>query len=467
MNNYKCLFLILLTVLSVNLGFAATPPKPANPSAPLVIKLNTQESLLPICIGKIESDQSAYPQNYLDQLREILRFDFNYNGMSKVLSADSAKNMLNQSTYDQPGDMAKWREIGAYYLLQGKVSGGQLNLRMISIGSGKAKTIQGIALKGDLAQDRKVLHHIHDQLHQELFNKPGVAATRFLYAKRLPLAGGKEWSSEIWEADWDGGNDTQLTRNSGYSVTPSYLPPQQAGYRSGSFFYVSYQNGQPKIYIASLKDGNGKRLTYLRGNQMTPAVNASRDGIAFICDATGNPDLFLQPFNPNVGATGKPRQIYTAPQAAQGTPAFSPDGNKIVFVSNKNGTPKIFVMNVPPPGARLKDIEATLITKANQENTSPAWSPDGTKIAYSAKNGGNERQIWIYDFTTGKESQLTGGPGHKENPTWGPNSLHLIFNRVENEGCELYLVNLHQPEAVRISNGKGEKRFPSWEPRVD
>ena len=76
----------------------------------------------------------------------------------------------------------------------------------------------------------------------------------------------------------------------------------------------------------------------------------------------------------------------------------------------------------------------------------------------------NVRQIWTYDFQKNEERQMTQGGGNKENPTWAPNSLHLIFNSTGHSGSELYLINLNQPEAVKITNGPGEKRFPNWEP---
>jgi TolB protein len=102
-----------------------------------------------------------------------------------------------------------------------------------------------------------------------------------------------------------------------------------------------------------------------------------------------------------------------------------------------------------------------MISKQNRENSCPAWSPDGTKLAYSAKTNGI-RQIWIYDFGKGEEWQLTSGSGHKENPAWAPDSRHIIFNSTDDHTSELYIVNLSQPEALKISRGTGKKHYPTW-----
>ena len=121
-------------------------------------------------------------------------------------------------------------------------------------------------------------------------------------------------------------------------------------------------------------------------------------------------------------------------------------------------------MPIPSPGSRLKDLSPKLITKQSRESTAPAWSPDGTKLAYCASING-VRQIWVYDFAKGEEKQLTQGPGNKENPSWGPNSLHLIYNSTSSNDSELYLINLNQTQPQKISVGPGEKHYPNWEPK--
>jgi TolB protein len=317
-------------------------------------------------------------------------------------------------------------------------------------------------LKQDLDQDRRQIHQMADAIFKALFDSEGIASTRILYTKKTQQ--GKTWISEVWESDYDGQNARQVTSDSGYAITPTYFPAKP-GYASGGLFFVSYKTGQPKIYYQSLSgDTTPRRLSYMRGNQLMPTISRQRDKVAFVSDITGNPDLFIQPFSPENGVAGKPYQIFSTNKATQGTPTFSPDGSQVAFVSNKDGVPRIYMMNTPEPGTSLKNIKAQLITKHNKESTAPSWSPDGTKIAYCSSVKGI-RQIWVYDLATREERQLTQGPGNKENPSWAPNSLHLVFNSTDANACDLYLINLNQPKATKITFGTGEKHFPSWEPR--
>jgi len=431
----------------------------------LIVDLETDSPLVPIYLAPLMNEQSFFTQAYLDGLEQILVFDLSHNGSSYLAIQKPDNNLLATRTgHEQFDSLKEWQAQNIFFVIKGWVKDKSISLMMLDTETRSVKKIDSIPLTGNLNEDRRQVHRLADFIHKALFGENGIASTKILYSVRTKQGqDSQKWISEIWEADYDGANTRQITHEGSYCISPVYIPPK-AGYAPGGLMYVSYQLGQPKIYIASLKDGKGHRLTILKGNQLMPAVSVQRDKVAFISDVTGNPDLFLQPFNPEKGAEGKPQQIFSAKQATQGSPTFSPDGKKIAFVSNKDGSPKIYIIDIPEAGSVLKNIQATLISKRNRENSAPAWSPDGKKIAYCSRHGG-DRQIWIYDFEINQERQISQGPGNKENPSWAPNSFHLIYNSSEANISELYLINLNQKHGTKITSGREEKRFPSWEPR--
>ena len=231
--------------------------------------------------------------------------------------------LKKDSSFDTLGSTGQWKNQNVSFVVLAKIKDKKLTARVLSVSSNTLKTINDISLSGELSKDRRQVHQLADAVHKALFAKEGIASTRILYTVKTKGTGANPWLSDIWEADYDGGNAHKITQGRGYCVTPVYVPPRD-GYSSGSLFYVSYQNGQPKIYYGSLKEGGGHRFSYMRGNQLMPTVSRGRDQVAFISDITGNPDLFLMEFDPETGQTGKARQIFTARQAVQGTPSFSP-----------------------------------------------------------------------------------------------------------------------------------------------
>jgi TolB protein len=433
----------------------------------LYVQLAGETPVIPLFVSPIENKQGKLPLATQNSLREVLLFDLNHNGMTRVLTAKeiaSKPSLQGQEAFDAPLHFDKLKNESVLYLLKLRLEGSHLFATLYFVNGQKAQKIDGIELTNDAQKDRVKIHALSNVVHELLFGKKGIATSRILYTvkkkiDRKPLS--PIWVSEVFEADYDGQNARQVTFDHSLVANPQYIPSPD-GSRSSSFLYVSYKIGQPKIYFASLKGGTPKRFSTLRGNQLTPCLNKNANAVAFISDTTGKADLFCQQLSQET--EHKPRMLFTAKGAANASPSFSPDGRKIAFVSDKDGSPKIYVMSIPPLGAKLADLKPQLISKRCRENSAPTWSPDGKKLAYCGRNSG-DRQIWVYDFETSQERELTRGKGTKENPAWAPNSLHILFNLTQDSSTELYLINLNQQEAVQISKGQGAKLFPTWEPK--
>jgi TolB protein len=456
--NFLMLSLLLSSLVYSIEGFSQD-------NAEILVNLKTQSSLRPVYLSWGFTKNTGIKEKDLEALKSALEFDLSHSGYVQFFKhSKELDQVVDSEGFEVVSDPDVWRKKGIEVVLKARIIDKQLSIKAFNVSKKRYKTIRKVFLSGEASSDRRKIHQVSDALLNSLFGAEGIASGHILYTVSKERAT-SPWSSEVWECDYDGYNAHQVTHEGNFCVTPTYLPPKP-GYQTSGFFYVSYRQGQPKIYVASLQNGSGRRFSPLRGNQLMPCVSANRDKIAFIADSAGNPDVYLYQYNPSIGAIGKPKQVFSSNRGAQGTPVFSPDAKKLAFVSNKDGSPRIYIIDLLEEESveKQRSVQEILITKKNRENTSPSWSPDGRKLAYSTKVG-SVRQIWYYDFDREEEVSLTDGSWSKENPSWAPDSLHLVFNSGDEGSSELYLINLNQPRAIKITKGKGEKRFPNWEPR--
>ena len=427
----------------------------------LEVRLETKVPLKPIYLSRIHASSDQTDCRYPEELRSVLAFDLANNGYSSIITPrEDAEQKISWADPRSHIDSAFWKKERISFVIAVEVRPNSLIATVNNIEKSASKRYPEIALTGQGHIDRPAIHKLADAIQKDLFGTQGIASLRIIFSQRLNNneSAGHRWVSEIWTSDWDGANAKRHSFGNGYCMSPCFLPQSIA---AQGYFFAATDRGQSKIYRGSLLDNKTDEWIHLRGNQLLPALSKDGSKIAFISDAAGRPDLFIQYLDAHGKESGKPCQLFSAPSATQASPTFSPDGRKIAFVSDKSGSPRIYMMEIHDP-RESKHRELQLLTRKNRENTSPAWSPDGKKLAYSARTDG-VRQIWIYDFTTQEEWQLTSSGENKENAAWAPDSLHLIYNTETHDVSELYIINLHQQEPVRINLGFGQKRFASWQ----
>lgn len=418
----------------------------------LEVSLPTRVSKTPVYLSNLHLSTSYSDWRFFDELRQILETDLNHNGFTLVLPNKSQlEETLRFPDVRQGFDKSVWKKEQIPYVIAAQVNDNRFQVIVFDIAKGTSKKYPEFALSGKLDSDRKEIHRIADHLLKDLFGVPGIASSKIIYSVRTKDE--DHWQSEIWVCDADGANHQKIIGNQGYCITPNFFP------RSDDFYYVTFQEGQSKIYRSSVNQRSGENMIQLRGSQALPAMNRKGDQIAFISDIAGRPDLFVQNLDAKGKMIGKPRQLFSCARGTQASPTYSPDGKQIAFVSDKDGVPRVYLIDVLD-AKETKKATPRLITRANRENTSPSWSPDGTKIAYSAKVEG-VRQIWVVDMDSQMEFPVTTGPENKENPSWAPDSMHLVYNTESEESCELYRVHILQKEPMRICAG----RFAAWSSR--
>ena len=95
-----------------------------------------------------------------------------------------------------------------------------------------------------------------------------------------------------------------------------------------------------------------------------------------------------------------------------GQPAWSPDGTKIAFFTNRDSTDEIYVMSAD-------GSDPTRLTFNTESDEYPAWSPDGAKIVFTSARDGN-KEIYVVNADGSGLARLTAHPANDKRPAWSP-----------------------------------------------
>lgn len=125
------------------------------------------------------------------------------------------------------------------------------------------------------------------------------------------------------------------------------------------------------------------------------------------------------------------------------SPAWSPDGKKLAYVSFQNGRAEIYMMDIYS-GKREK------MTSYPRHNGAPRFSPDGRKLALVLSKTGS-LQVYTLDLATRQLTQLTSGRANNTEPYWTPDGKSLIFTSDQGGRPQIYQVNVNDRSTKRIT----------------
>src|SRR3989475_5858799 len=225
------------------------------------------------------------------------------------------------------------------------------------------------------------------------------------------------------------------------------------------FYLLSRRS--PATKEASLRNATFTQLTEQAGPEYFPSLSPDGKSFVYAGYASGNWDIYLQ----RVG--GKNPINLTKDSAADDTqPAFSPDGERIAFRSEREGG-GIFVMGATGESAkRLTDL-----------GFNPAWSPDGSEVAVASQRIDLQPQarpafssIEVVNVRTGARREIVPVARDGVQPNWSPHGDRIAFWSVLGAGGQrdLFTVNPHAADPkqtiVRLTNDPPLDWNPIWSP---
>ncbi|HET8550017.1 MAG TPA: protein kinase, partial [Bryobacteraceae bacterium] len=209
---------------------------------------------------------------------------------------------------------------------------------------------------------------------------------------------------------------------------------------------------------AALKNATFTQLTNVSGEELYASISPDGKSFVYQSRASGNWDIYSH----RVGGHNPINLTKDYPEDDT-EPAFSPDGERIVFRSEREGG-GIFVM-----GATGESVK-----RLTDSGYNPAWSPDGTQVVYStgwfwwaARRTGTDYQLAVVST----ESSSGGGPHvisdkiqDAMQPSWSPNGQRIAFWGFRDGNYDIWTVAASGGEPVRVTHDPAVDWNPVWSP---
>ncbi|MGH2571532.1 MAG: hypothetical protein ACRDGR_09915 [bacterium] len=335
-----------------------------------------------------------------------------------------------------PRTAPDWARLGAEVVVELALPG-PLEGKVRDVGSGEVlfqKTY------GDGLSLRQRLHVFCDDVVFALTGEKGLARTKIVC----------EWDpgegKRVVLMDVDGFGIKELTGERALELGPRWSTD---GKRA---VYTSYASGYPDVYVHDLKVGHRERVAHYEGLNATGEIGPDGVTLLLTLSEVGNPEIYSK--NLESGTM----QRLTTHRGTDTSPTWSPDGSKIAFVSDRTGSPQVYTM-------RADGSHVERVTLRGNYNTAPDWSPDGRRIAYcSLRSDGF--QIQVLDLDGGEVITVTEGGGC-EDPSWSPDGRSILYSRSAGGRTDLYVTNVNERRALRVSGVSGRYTVPDWSPFLD
>ena len=178
-----------------------------------------------------------------------------------------------------------------------------------------------------------------------------------------------------------------------------------------------------------------------------------RTRIAYISErTTGVKELYVMEYD------GNDSQPLTAYKSIVTTPAWSPDGEKIAFTSYRKGAPDIEILS-------REDRRPFAFERAGGTTTTPAWSPDGSQIAFATSKDGN-MEIYVADWNGKNMRRLTVNKEFVDiSPVWNPRtSREIAFTSDRSGSPQVYIMDADGTNVRRLVEEGGHAVEAAWSP---
>lgn len=258
------------------------------------------------------------------------------------------------------------------------------------------------------------------------------------FASKLAFVSNRSGADEIYVSDLFLGDAQAVTNQKSDVLTPRWSPD------GSKLLYTSYfRSGFPDIFVIDLAARRWTTFVSFKGTNSGARFSPDGSKVAMVLSGEGNPEVYVS------NAQGRGVSRKTKSPGVKSSPCFSPDSSRIVFSAEPG--PQLYVMSASG-GAPSR-----LLSGFNSYCAEPDWSKgDPNKIAFTIRVGGRF-QIAVLDLKTGKATQVSKEGGDAIEPSWLADGRHLVFTARSANTRSLRILDTETGKSSQISAVHAEK----------
>ncbi|MBK8639219.1 MAG: Tol-Pal system beta propeller repeat protein TolB [Chromatiaceae bacterium] len=203
------------------------------------------------------------------------------------------------------------------------------------------------------------------------------------------------------------------------------------------------------LRVADADGHNPQTIVSSKEPLMSPAWSPDGRRLAYVSFESRQTAVFVQEL-----ATGRRERVASFP-GINSSPAWSPDGNRLALTLSRDGNPEIYVLD-------LYSRATTRLTNSPGIDTEAAWSPDGSEIYFTSGRGGDP-QIYRMPATGGEATRVTFERDYNGRASLSPDGRSLVMVTRVNGQFRIALMDL-ATRATRLLSRGGLDESPSFAP---